>query len=103
MRVPSERPKPRPELIPPRGTLAVASVMAAGEPEHGDRWRGHTPRHHVGAALRHLIHWCAGEPYDRDLEAAGFGQHSHLACAGARVLMAADLEHDLAHQPQERP
>jgi hypothetical protein len=86
------RPKPRPELLPTRAVLDVASVMAAGEPEHGDRWRRHHAVHHVGAALRHLLRWLAGEPYDRDLQEQGHGEHSHLACAGARVLMAIEIE-----------
>jgi hypothetical protein len=86
------RPKPMPELLPARGVLAVASVMAAGHDEHGDRWRTHTPIHHVGAVGRHVLRWIAGETYDHDLYAQGHGKHSHLACAAARALMALDLE-----------
>jgi hypothetical protein len=89
---PDETPKPRPELVPARAVLAVASVMAAGEPEHGDRWRRHPAAHHVGGALRHLLRWCAGEGHDHDLHAQGHGKHSHLACAAARALMALDAE-----------
>jgi hypothetical protein len=84
--------KPRPELLPARGVLAVAAVMAAGQDEHDERWRTRTPVHHVGAALRHLFRWSAGETYDRGLREQGHGDHSHLACAGARVLMALDTE-----------
>lgn len=98
----ARRPRARPELLPAGGLLAVASVMAAGAGEHGDRWRTRPARHHVGAALRHVLRWCVGEPYDADLQAQGHGQHSHLACAGARVLMALDLvEHE--NDTKERP
>jgi hypothetical protein len=95
-------PKPRPELLPARAVLDVASVLAAGEPEHGDRWKRHTPLHHAGAAGRHLLRWIAGESYDRDLHEQGHGKHSHLACAGARILMALELERE-PERREERP
>lgn len=92
--------RPRPELVPPRALLAVGAVMAAGEEEHGDRWTTRTARHHVGAALRHLLQWLAGESHDRDLATQGKGTHSHLACAAARTLMA--LDRNLARDAGDR-
>lgn len=78
-------------LAPAIGVERVGAVMRAGAPEHGDRWKTRSVAHHLGAALRHVGRHIAGQTYDHDLHAAGHGKHSHLACAGARVLMALHL------------
>ncbi len=80
------------ELVPTIGLQRVIAVMRAGEPEHGDRWKTRTVHHHLGAALRHVGRHLSGQAYDHDLHQHGYGLHSHLACAGARVLMALHLE-----------
>lgn len=81
-------------LVPSVGVARVAVVMLAGEEEHGDRWKTRDPAHHLKAAERHIKRHKIGEPYDHDLHAQGKGKHSHLACAGARILMALHLVTD---------
>ena len=81
-------PKPRPELLPSHGLLEAGQVMAAGEPEHGDRWRAHPAAHHVGAALRHTLRWLGGQRNDPD------DGLSHLAHAASRLLMATENDRE---------
>lgn len=84
-----DRDKPRPELLPPRATLAVAEVLAYGARKYAeDNWRGvEPPTRYLGAALRHILARLAGERLDPE---SGL---PHLACACASLLFR--LERDL--------
>lgn len=88
----SESVRARFTLIPPRGLEQAALAMTRGavkhdEPDGADRWRTReTMREHLAAALRHIFKRLAGERIDPE-----FGL-PHLAHAGARVLMACELD-----------
>lgn len=87
--------KPRPELLPPRALLALASVLAKGAVKYGDHNWHKVPgrkRRYTGAALRHMLAYMAGEVYDAET-----GEH-HLACAMASLAFI--IEGDLANIPE---
>lgn len=87
--------KPRPELLPPRALLALASVLAKGAVKYGDNNWHKVPgrrRRYTGAALRHMLAYMAGEVYDAET-----GEH-HLACAMASLAFI--LEGELADIPE---
>jgi hypothetical protein len=89
--------KPRWSLLP---WGALGDVLGAFE--HGARkyavgdWVNYAPVDHIDAAFRHLTAWLQLEPSDPE---TGL---SHLAHAGARVLMALAVEKAVTSKGQER-
>lgn len=74
--------KPRTDLLPPRGVLAVARVLGFGAKKYGaDNWHKAAPdeavRRYTGAMLRHALAMLAGE--ERDPE-TGESHAAHAAC-----------------------
>jgi hypothetical protein len=80
--------KPRAELLPPRALLAVSRVLALGAAKYGpDNWHRCTePRRYVGAALRHVLAYMAGEKTDAE------SGESHLAHAACCILFLLELD-----------
>jgi hypothetical protein len=78
------------ELLPFRALLSVGSVLEFGASKYGEHnWRrGLAWSRLLGAALRHLMAWGAGEKLDPE---SGL---PHLAHAAASVLFLLELEID---------
>jgi hypothetical protein len=70
------------ELIPTSALVQIAKVLAHGKEKYGEwNWsKGMEWNRFVGAALRHLLAWKAGEDKDPD---SGL---SHLAHLGACIV-----------------
>ena len=95
---PKNKPEPklRFDLIPVTGMHELARAFTVGAGKHGDDdWLINPKpiRHHVGALLRHLYAFLAGEVRDRD------GQH-HIASVAARALMIIELLNRDTHEKQ---
>jgi len=84
--------KPRTELFPPEGLVAVSQVLAFGAQKYGDHnWRaGMAWSRLAGAAARHLYSWIGGE--DNDPE-SGLPHLAHAACNLLFLLAYAEKEH----------
>jgi len=79
--------KSRPELIPEGFIMMVGEVFAYGVRKYKiDNWQlCEDKRRYIGAALRHILQYAAGEVYDRK-EDGGSGLE-HLGHAAASIAM----------------
>ncbi len=62
--------KPRMELLPPLALKELAQVMTAGAKKYGDHnWKGGMKHGRlIGAALRHITSYLAGEDIDEETQ-----------------------------------
>lgn len=90
-------PKHRWTLLPWGALKDVVGAFELGAAKYavGD-WVNHPQMDHIDAAFRHLTAWLQHEPSDPE---SGL---SHLAHAGARVLMALALESRAEGRSRER-
>jgi hypothetical protein len=78
------------DLLPPGAMVELARVLQYGATKYGRyNWRaaGVRPEVYLGAALRHLFRWAAGEDVDRD------SGHHHLAHVMACCAIVLDAQH----------
>jgi hypothetical protein len=81
--------KPRVDYIPPGALLEVAKAATHGAAKYGNaNWRRVAPSRYVGAALRHVLAFVAGEVYDKD---SGDDNIKHLASAALNLCFALAL------------
>ncbi len=81
--------KPRAELLPPKAMLEVARTLGHGAKKYGDEnWREVEQYRYIGAALRHVLYYMAGEHYDKESELHAL---SH-AVASLMFVIEQDLE-----------
>lgn len=80
--------KPMVELLPPQALIEIAKALTHGANKYGKHnWRrGFTWCRLIGSLLRHVYAWLGRE--DKDPETG----LSHLAHAGANILMLLDHE-----------
>lgn len=71
--------KPRLELVPPSLMMAVGAVRTYGVNKYGDSdsWRRVSPDRYLGAMLRHIMAYQAGETIDPE---SGLPHMWHAAC-----------------------
>jgi len=73
--------KPRPELLPAKTLLEVSAVLAFGAQKYApDNWRKvpDLKNRYMGAALRHLLAYQAGESKDPE---TGYSHLAHAICS----------------------
>jgi hypothetical protein len=72
----------RMDLVPPRATLHVASILCEGAKDHGEwNWLNGEVTNHVNKALIHLMAHQAGDTQD-----------DHLGHATCRLMMALEIK-----------
>lgn len=93
--------KPRLDLLPVDGVIAVGEAMTYGAAKYAERnyliGEGVDPNRYLAAGLRHIFAHISGENLDSE---SGL---RHLAHAGASILMAIDvIEQRLRNQKEEK-
>lgn len=85
---PTDQPKSRPDLFPPRALQLAGEVLAFGETKYPDeKWKRMSSEEHIAAAVRHyVLHQC-GEKIDKE------SGKEHLVHCLVRVAMAVECEY----------
>ncbi len=94
--------KPRLELLPPVAIGRVGEVLGHGAEKYSaDNWRRvDDRRRYLGATLRHLMAYAAGEDVDDD---SGLPHLAHAACSVLFLLEADELGLGADSRPTNTP